>query len=251
MKSRDEFRGSAEEVRRESARRTRRSFLVGGLTASAAAAAAYLVDHSKPVGRLQSALRHTVDFNAEVNRTVFAERGLAPTYPVERAVPLRLNGVVGLDQQLDLPSWRLQLVGTKAGSSPYFSKDVTAWEYRYTGDMPDSSAAEDVKSAPGNGTRSKTGADAKEPDPQKPALSTAGSLDPEGKTDSEAAVSVTEKFQVLADSMKRKRNQGSAEAGPSYSSLDIGTPGLLLPLDFLTQKFPLVDLVTEFKCVEG
>jgi DMSO/TMAO reductase YedYZ molybdopterin-dependent catalytic subunit len=47
-----------------------------------------------------------------------------------------------------------------------------------------------------------------------------------------------------------KRNEGNAEAGASYSSLDIGTPGLLLGMDDLLQ-LPKVTFCTEFKCVEG
>ena len=51
------MRGDAEMVRRESARRTRRSFLVGGIAAAAGYAAWRAVDQSAQVGRLQSALR--------------------------------------------------------------------------------------------------------------------------------------------------------------------------------------------------
>ena len=203
------FRGSAEEVRRESARRTRRSFLVGGATAAAAAGAAYWLDHTPAAGRLQSALRSTENFNASAARTVFGERGLAPTYPQARARPLRLNGVIGLADQLDLATWRLQLVGTRSPErSPLYSPDVTAWEYKYTSAAPQQPAT-DLKTAPGT----RPGA----PAPAAPS---------------------------------RKRNLGSDEAGPSSSSLDIGTPGLLLTLDDLRQ-LPRADLVTEFKCVEG
>ena len=58
-------RGDAEMVRRESARRTRRSFLVGGIAAAAGYAAWRAVDQSPQVGRLQSALRGVIDWNAD------------------------------------------------------------------------------------------------------------------------------------------------------------------------------------------
>ena len=247
--------GPAEEIRRESARRTRRSFLVGGAVSAAAAAAAYYIDHTPDVGRLQSALRHTENFNASVAHSVFNERGLAPTYNVSQAIPLRLNGTVGMDQALDLSSWRLQLVGARnAETSPFYTKDVTAWTYRYTGDMPDSAQAEDVKSAPGNGAATKTGqpaaqspADNKTPGASPAATGKVTDLNPTGATDSDAAVSITEKFQALASGMSKKRNQGDAEAGPSYSSLDIGTPGLLLSMPQLAQLLPRVEFVTQFQ----
>ena len=217
--------GPAADIRRESARRTRRSFLTGGVSAAAAAAAAYYVDHTPAVGRLQSALRRTEDANAAVTRAVFGERGLAPTYPLARAVPLRLNGTIGLEKALDLSSYRLQIAGADAGTSPFHTPDLTAWQYTYTG--------EGAAQPPGTDSKS------------------ANALNPTGASDSQAARDIAARFEKLATSTSRKRNIGDAEAGPSASSLDRGTPGYLLRLEFLTSHFPQVDLVTEFKCVEG
>src|ERR1700742_4861440 len=93
-------RGDAEMVRRESARRTRRSFLVGGVAAAAGFAAWHAIDQSRQVGRLQAGLRNVIDWNAAVSRAVFRERGLSPTYPLSRAAPLRMNGVIGMEQAL-------------------------------------------------------------------------------------------------------------------------------------------------------
>src|ERR1700761_8155357 len=127
-------RGDAETVRRESARRTRRSFLLGGVAAAAGYAAWRAIDQSKPVGRLQSALRGVIDWNADVSRAIFRERGLSPTYPLSRAVPLRMNGVIGMEQMLVPESWRLQVTGVRdAQRSRFYSPDVTAWEYGYSG----------------------------------------------------------------------------------------------------------------------
>src|SRR5215469_9081447 len=127
-------RGDAEMVRRESARRTRRSFLVGGIAAAAGYAAWRAVDQSAEVGRLQSGLRNVIDWNAAVSRAVFRERGLSPAFPLSRAVALRMNGVIGMEQMLVPESWRLQVTGVRdAQRSRYYSPDVTAWEYGYTG----------------------------------------------------------------------------------------------------------------------
>jgi len=229
--------GDAESVKRESARRTRRSFLVGGAVAAAGYGISQWIADSKPEGRLQAGLRETLDFNAAVNRAVWDERGLAPTYAVSEARPLRLNGTVGMEQALVPESWRLQLVGVaNAASSPLFVKDVTAWEYKYAGDAPATEQSNDVKSAPGNGSVSKT-----------------GSLNPTGASDSAAGAALAARIEAMvkqSQPVSRKRNKGSDEAGPSASSLDIGTPGLLLTMDDL-MKLPKVEFVTQFKCIEG
>ena len=229
--------GDAESVKRESARRTRRSFLVGGAVAAAGYGISQWIADSKPEGRLQAGLRETLDFNATVNRAVWDERGLAPTYAVSEARPLRLNGTVGMEQALVPESWRLQLVGVaNAASSPLFVKDVTAWEYKYAGDAPATEQSNDVKSAPGNGSVSKT-----------------GSLNPTGASDSAAGAALAARIEAMvkqSQPVSRKRNKGSDEAGPSASSLDIGTPGLLLTMDDL-MKLPKVEFVTQFKCIEG
>ena len=229
--------GDAESIKRESARRTRRSFLVGGAVAAAGYGVSQWIADSKPVGRLQAGLRKTLDFNAAVNRAVWDERGLAPMYTVGEAKSLRLNGTVGLEQALVPESWRLQLVGVaNASSSPLFVKDVTAWEYQYAGDALATEQSNDVKSAPGNGSVSKTGA-----------------LNPTGASDSAAGAALAARIGGMvkqSQPVSRKRNEGTDEAGPSASSLDIGTPGLLLTMDDL-MKLPKVEFVTQFKCIEG
>src|SRR5579875_2922727 len=127
------LRGDAEAVRRESARRTRRSFLVGGVAAAASYAAWRAIDHSAQIGRLQSGLRSVIDWNAAVSRAIFRERGLSPTYPLSRAVPLRMNGVIGMERALVPASWRLQVAGVRDPQlSRFYAPDVTAWEYHYS-----------------------------------------------------------------------------------------------------------------------
>lgn len=218
--------GDAPAVRRASAARTRRSFLAGAAAAAAGYGVWRWIDNSAPIGRLQAVLRHSLQWNAALDRKLFAERGLAPEYPLARAVPLRLNGVVGLQDQLSIDSYRLQVVGVRnAQSSPRYAPDVTAWEYRYLdGAQATAPLAEDLKSAPGNGGVTKTG--------------------------STTQPSIADRFKRMQQQISGKRHLGNAEAGPSYSSLNIGTPGLLLTLADLAQ-LPRKDLVTEFKCVEG
>jgi len=220
--------GDAETVKRASARRTRRSFIVGGAAAAAGYGAWYAIDNSRPSGRLQGALRKMINFDAEVNRAVWGERGMAPTYPPSEVAELRTNGTIGMDNPLMLSSWRLQLVGTADPErSPLFAKDVTAWKYEYGASGKPSELAPDYKSPP---------------KPQTPPKDAASAVP--------ADESLADKFNRMAQTLSGKRNQGTAEAGASYSSLNIGTPGLLLAMDDLA-KLPKVELITQFKCIEG
>ena len=257
--------GDAETVRRASARRTRRSFLVGGAAAAAGVAAFELISNSTPMGRLQIAFRRTLQMDAAINRAVWGERGLAPEYPVSESKPLRLNGVVGMDESLDPSSWRLQLAGVaNAQSSPLYRKDVTDWEYKYLGDVPMTPQMEDIKSAPKSDARVKPG----DPQPQAvdgptpqaagpkigpgvaPEVKNRTALNPTGAVDSDAGAALAAHIEAMMKSRQTKRNIGTAESGASYSSLDIGTPGLLLQMSDL-QKLPKVEFCTQFKCVEG
>jgi hypothetical protein len=234
--------GSADEaVLAASRRRTRRSFTLGAVAAAAGYSLYRWIDRAPQVGRLQSPLRAALGFNRELSRAVFDERGLAPTYRVDQAVPLRLNGNVGLTRNLVPESWRLQLVGTRAAAqSPHYVRDVTAWPYAYTDAAPATTDAQDVKSAPGNGK----GAGA---------VSKTGSSDlaPGGAVDSDAGAALAARIAGMVRSQNTKRNVGDGEAGPSASSLDVGTPGLLLSMDDLRQQLPRVELVMQFKCIEG
>jgi hypothetical protein len=221
--------GDEEIVRRASARRTRRSFVVGGVAAAAGYGAWRWINHSKPIGRLQGVLRRALEVDADVNRAIWDERGLAPTYPLSRAVPLRLNGMIGLDLPLKLNSWRLQMVGVEGAESlPLYVKDVTSWQYEYGENDAPSELAPDYKTPP----------------PEKAA--------PEKLRDPTVPQTLTlaERFDQMSQQITGKRYQGDAEAGPSANSLNIGTPGLLLAMSDL-MKLPKVELVTEFKCIEG
>lgn len=274
--------GDAETVKRESARRTRRSFIVGGTAAAAGYGLWRLTESGPVIGRQPITMRRTFQADAAIARGVFNERGLAPEYPLSRAKMLRLNGTVGMEQTLKLDSWRLQLVGSERDhESPRYVRDVTAWDYEYDGDMQADAQALDVKSAPGNtlgrdSGASKTGAkvggappdvqksspggkagqaDAGSAAKQEPGAG-AGSGQPVGDAASAKgegagqSSSIEERFLRMARKESKKSRQGDAEAGPSATSLDVGTPGLLLTMDDL-MKLPQVEHVFEFHCIEG
>ncbi len=281
--------GDAEAVKRESARRTRRSFVVGGVAAAAGYGLWRMVEAGPLIGRQSRVLRRTFQADAAIARGVFGERGLAPEYPLSKAKELRLNGTVGMDQTLKLDSWRLQLVGSEGdAASPRYVKDVTAWDYEYAGDMEADSQAADVKSAPGNtlgrsddNASSKTGAKAGAPkeqrsspggkagqadsgsttkqepgvgagsgQPAKDGVSAGGKTSVPAQHGGVAKLTIEQRFLLMARAQSKKKNQGDGEAGPSASSLDMGTPGLLLTMDDL-MKLPQVEHVFEFHCIEG
>jgi Oxidoreductase molybdopterin binding domain len=122
-----------------------------------------------------------------------------------------VNGHIGLNEDLEKDSWRLQLVGV-ADEKRYaqFVPDVTAWNYEYAVRRVESQAQDTMS----QGLRSTT---------------------PGGKSHTESA---------------GKLPRGLEEAGPSRSTLPTNTPGLLLTMPDILQ-LPKHELVTEFKCIEG
>jgi hypothetical protein len=155
-----------------------------------------------------------------------------------------MNGVIGMEQMLVPESWRLQATGVRdAQRSKFYAPDVTAWEYGYTG----ASAMDmmpDLKSGHAGAVQN-SGAPSMQMPQQGQNLSaqtpTVNGL---------PHIDIAARFDAMAQAISGKRRMGTAEAGASASSLNIGTPGLLLTMDEL-RKLPRVELVTEFKCIEG
>jgi len=148
-RERRDSRAADAAVRAESGRRTRRSFLI----AAAATAGGYgfyrWIDRSPGDQLLPRPLRKTLDFNAKVARAVFDERGLAPTYPIQKSMELRTNGNYGLKMDLVPESYRLQMVGVEdARRFPQYVDDVTAWDYKYAAKKEPGPVEHDTKVAP-------------------------------------------------------------------------------------------------------
>jgi hypothetical protein len=121
------------EVKRASARRTRRSFLVAGVAAAGGYGLYRWIDRAEDMGRQPEPLRRAFQINADIARGVFHEENLAPTYPKSRATyDLRTNGNFGLKEELKPDGWRLQLTGIESPEKyPQYTKDVTAYEYQF------------------------------------------------------------------------------------------------------------------------
>ena len=208
-----------EQIKKESARRTRRSFLVGGVGAAAGYGFYRWIARSPGDQLLPRPLRKALNLNATVSRELFDERGSAPTYDVSASKNLRINGNYGLKQDLLPARYRLQVAGlAEAKGFPQYVNDVTKWEYGY---VPKEAAytGHDTKVAP-------KAEDAKMP----PAFEKA--------------------FEEMHAAQGGKPLRGQEEAGLSDSALEEGTPGLLLTMEDV-RKLPRQELVTQFKCIEG
>jgi len=217
-----ETEAANEAILSQSRRHTRRAFVA----ASAAAVAGYgfyrWLEGLPPKDRQQAGYRDAFEVNADLSRTVFNERGLAPTYPLSKAENLRVNGVYGLKMMLDMTSYRLQLVGGVASSShARYTHDVTAWEYRYVDEKTMEDQGHDTKTPP-------------------PSARTSEKMAPEPMLDRER------KNEDRSGRMPR----GKEEAGESLSTLTVATPGLLLTMEDIL-KLPRHEFVTQFKCIEG
>ncbi len=209
----------AEDVKRESARRTRRSFIGAGLGVAAGYGLYRWIDRSPGDQLLPKPLRKSLEFNEKVSRGVFNERALAPTYDVNRSKDLRINGNYGLKQDLLADSYRLQVAGVRdAEKFAQYVDDVTQWKYVYKAEEA-AYTGHDTKVAP-------------KPDEPKmpPAFEKA--------------------FEEMKDAQGDKPVRGQEEAGESDSGLEEGTPGLLLTMADV-MKLPRQELVTQFKCIEG
>lgn len=101
--------------------RSRRTFLIGGVTAFAGIFGWRSLSDETKSNLYNRAFR----FNERVSRTFFDKDDLAPEFPRELASE-RVNGMIGLDSELDAENWDLQLVGAaNAESYPQYFSDIT------------------------------------------------------------------------------------------------------------------------------
>lgn len=111
---------SDEEAKKFMSRRSRRTFLIGGVTALAGIFGwRWMPDETK-----SSLLTRTFRFNENVSQIFFGNNDLAPEFPKELAGK-RANGMIGLESELAANEWKLQVVGA-ANPQQYrqFSGDI-------------------------------------------------------------------------------------------------------------------------------
>ena len=93
----------------EIARKTRRSFLVGGLAAAAGYAGYRWIGNSEAVLSTPKPLRKTLETNERLARAYYSNRRLAPEFAVSQARMPKVNGLIGIDDEFDVSTWKLRV----------------------------------------------------------------------------------------------------------------------------------------------
>jgi len=94
----------------EISRRTRRSFLTGGIVAAAGFGTWAWIRGSNPEGGIPAPLRRAEEADDVFSRALFSKSRLAKTFEVSDIGQARVNGDIGLDDDLE-PDWRLMIEG--------------------------------------------------------------------------------------------------------------------------------------------
>lgn len=94
-------------AKREMFARSRRSFLVGGAAALLGVFGwRWMPDETK-----YNLLRCTFEFNEKVSQFFYRPSRLAPEFPPSRISQRRVNGMIGIDKELDASAWTLSVGG--------------------------------------------------------------------------------------------------------------------------------------------
>jgi DMSO/TMAO reductase YedYZ molybdopterin-dependent catalytic subunit len=100
------------EFERQLRRLSRRGFFAGGAAVLAGFAGwRWLVSRSEEDG-LPWPLRRVLELNGRLARGAFRAGRLSPEFPRSAARMPRVNGTIGLESDLDLSAWKLQVVGS-------------------------------------------------------------------------------------------------------------------------------------------
>ena len=100
------------------ARKTRRSFLVAGVTASAGLAGGQWLRTRPPDDGIPAPLRRVLNINERAARAYFSHQRRAREFPLSQTGEPRPNGAIGLAEDADLSSWRLNIHGVAGYDHP-------------------------------------------------------------------------------------------------------------------------------------
>jgi len=121
---RDAERAEEERIARENAevlrrmrQQTRRSFLVAGAAALAGLGAFEWLTSRREDGGVPWPFRQALRLNEQLARDYFRPNRLAPSFPASAAGD-RLNGDVGMEDEIDLASWQLSVEGLAGRDEP-------------------------------------------------------------------------------------------------------------------------------------
>ena len=91
--------------------RSRRSFLTGGAAVLAGFGGWRVVQNSAPNSRDLGILRGVHDVNESIWSSLFRSDHLAEEFPISQASILRVNGLHGIRDEIDLDTWELTVLG--------------------------------------------------------------------------------------------------------------------------------------------
>lgn len=108
---------SDDAARSEMRRRSRRTFLIGGVAGIAAYGGWRWLKSAEEVGGIPAPLRRSHEFNEAWSRAYFDRSRPAREFPPEPSRIPRVNGGIGMDGDFDAAAWRLQVTGVAGNSS--------------------------------------------------------------------------------------------------------------------------------------
>lgn len=91
-------------------RRSRRSFLTGAVGIAGAYAGWRWLQGQPSEGGIPGPLRSTLEANESIWSNLSESRS-APEYPVSKATPIQVNGLVGIRDEIDLDAWTVRVEG--------------------------------------------------------------------------------------------------------------------------------------------
>lgn len=100
-----------DDVARELRARSRRGFLVAGVSAAAGVAAWKWLRAQPKIDGIEWPLRRTLETNEGIAESYFRTARLSPTFPRAAVTPERINGGLGLHPGSDFSAWRLNIEG--------------------------------------------------------------------------------------------------------------------------------------------
>jgi hypothetical protein len=114
----EEIKNWNEQVKRRMRQQTRRSFLVGGAATVAGLAGWRWLQSRREDDGLPWPFRQTLQVNEELARDYFRRDRVAPDFRGKAPLQNRVNGDLGLDDSIDLGSWRLSVEGLAGRDDP-------------------------------------------------------------------------------------------------------------------------------------
>jgi DMSO/TMAO reductase YedYZ molybdopterin-dependent catalytic subunit len=104
------------QVRRRMRQQSRRSFLLWGAGLAAGAGAFHWLTTRPEAGDIPWPFRKTLELNERLARGLFSEGRLSRTFDTKQVGPDRVNGDIGLDEDVDVAAWNLRVEGLASGN---------------------------------------------------------------------------------------------------------------------------------------